>query len=233
MAKRYIAMFALLLLGIFWGCGTGDYEQRLDKRIKDLKTGSKFNILSPSIDVPGTQVSIRLPQDLKGPPMTEGANVDGKPVDPRRLKPNVIDVVDLKCTYEGFIQDNDKGKLHYYLYIAVSTDPTRKTYPNNLQSSLIAVINDATPLTDISAQTPEGRAVDWKECRATGNQLFYYVMPNGEGKFIQLPGTIDIYCHDENGALVTLIWRWPTSIAQSIDFKSWADLAAGCVQVKP
>jgi hypothetical protein len=233
MTKKYKAAGVLLLLGICWGCGSGDFEQRLDNRINALKTGSKFNILSPAIDVPGTQLSIRLPQDFKNPPLTADANVDGKPVDPKRLKPNVTDVVELKATYEGFIEDKNHGKQHYYLYISVSTDKTREFYPKNLQSDLVQKINDATPLNDITAQTPEGRTVDWKECRATTNQLFYYVLPSGEGKFVTLPGTVDAYFHDENGALVTLIWRWPTSIEQSIDIKSWADLVAGCVKVKP
>jgi hypothetical protein len=227
----------MLLLGIFLGCGTSDYEQRLDKRISDLTTGSKFNILSPSIEVPGTQVSIRIPEDFKSPPLKEGAKIDGKAVDPRRIKPNLVELADLKLTYEGFIQDKNNGKQYYYLYIAVTTGPNRKFYPRTLQAELSTKIPDATQLTDINPppQTPEGRTVNWQECHATGNQPFYYVLPSGEGKFIQLPGTIEMFFHneDENDTLVTLIWRLPTSIEQNVDFKSWTDLVAGCVKVKP
>jgi hypothetical protein len=245
----YIAAGAILLLLFFAGCGTSDYEQRLDKRIKELKLGSKFNLLSSSIDVPGTQVSIHIPQKndsnkqafenlltggFESPPLQEGAAADGKPIDPRRVKPNLVDITDLKLTFEGFIPDANKGKQPYYLYVAVSTSPNSvKYYSRNLQADLGSKINDATPLTDYKAQTPEGRSIDWQECQATGNQLFYYVKPNGEGQFVQLPGTIDLLFHEENDALVTLIWRWPAGLEKTIDFKSWMDMTAGCVKVKP
>jgi hypothetical protein len=235
LTKRYIAAAVLLLLGIFVGCNTGDYEQRLNKRINDLKTGSKFNILSSSVEVPGTQVSLRVPEDFKNPPFQEGAKIDGKAVDPRRIKPNLLDLGDLKLTYEGFVQDKNNGKQYYYLYVAVSTGQNRKFYPRVMQADLTTKIPDTSQVADVSPppQTPEGRNVDWSECHGTGNQPFYYTMPNGEGKFIQLPGSIYMFFHDENDVLVTLIWRLPTSIEQNVDFKSWTELVAGCVKVRP
>ncbi|MGD0516760.1 MAG: hypothetical protein ABSA26_04425 [Thermoguttaceae bacterium] len=238
---------AALLLLFFAGCGTSDYEQRLDKRIKELKTGSKFNLLSSPIDVPGTQVSICVPQKndsnkqayenlLTGgfeiPPLQEGAAVDGKPIDSRRVKPNVIDINDLKLTFEGFIPDANKGKQPYYLYVAVSTGPNRVNYSRNLQAELGSKINDATQLADYKAQTPEGRSLDWQECQATGNQQFYYFKSNGEGQPVQLSGIIEMFFHEENDTLVTLIWRWPVGLEKIIDFKSWMDMTAGCVKVK-
>ena len=64
-------------------------------------------------------------------------------------------------------------------------------------SELASKINDATPLTELSAQTPEGRDVKWQTCQATGNQPFYYVKPSGEGQIVQLKGTIQLLFLDE------------------------------------
>src|SRR3989304_1296552 len=84
--KRHIATGFVLLLGICWGCGTGEYERRLEARIAELKTESKFKYLASAVDVPGTRVSIRIPQDFNNTSLIEGAMIDGKPVDARRLK---------------------------------------------------------------------------------------------------------------------------------------------------
>ena len=243
-----IAAGAVLFLLFFAGCGTSYYEQRLDKRIKELKLGSKFNLLSSPIDVPGTQVSICIPQKndsnkqayenmltggFESPPLQEGATPDGRPIDLRRIKPNLVVITDLKLTFEGFIPDAKGGKQPYYLYVAVSTGPNRANYPRNLQGELVSKINETTPLTEYKAQTPEGRSIDWQECHATGNQQFYYVKPSGEGQFVQLHGAIELLFHEENDALVTLIWRWPAGLENTIDFKSWMDMTAGCMKVKP
>lgn len=247
--NKYIAAGAVLFL-VFWGgCGTGDYEQRLDRRINELKVGSKFILLSSPIDVPGTQVSIRIPQKndsnlkafenlptgssagFEGPPLQETAGPDGKPIDPKRLKPNVLELADLKLSYEGFVPDAKQGKLPYYLYVAVNTRQNRVNIPKVMQAELAAKMKDATQLTDIKAQTPEGRDILWQECQATGKQLFSYVNPEGQSQFVQLNGTIQLMFHDENDALVILIWRWPAGVDQYI--KSWMDMTAGCVKVNP
>jgi hypothetical protein len=232
--KKSAAAGAILFLFFCGGCGTGEYEQRLDKRINELKTSSKFNILSPPMDVPGTQVSIRVPEVFKNTPLTEGAMVDGKAVDSRRVKPNLIDIPDLKLTFEGFIEDANKGKQPYYLYVAVSSGPTIATLPRTTRDSLSEKLNNTSELTDdYRAQKPEGGEVSWKQCRSTGNQEFYYVLPNTEGQFIQMPGSLELLFHDENNTLVTLAWRMPAGIEQSEDFKSWINLVAGSVKVNP
>jgi hypothetical protein len=245
-----MAAVAVLFL-VFWGgCGTGDYEKKLDDRISKLKMGSKFILLSSPIDVSGTQVSLRIPQKndsnqkafenlptgssggFEGPPLQEAVGADGKPIDPKRLKPNVLEVADLKLTYEGFVPDQKQGKLPYYLYVAVSTRQNRGNIPKIMQADLASKLKDATPLADgYKAQTPEGGDIVWQECQATGKHLFYYVKPDGQSQFVQLNGTIQLMFHDENDALVILIWRWPAGVDQYI--KSWMEMTAGCVKVTP
>ena len=94
-----------------------------------------------------------------------------------------------------------------------------------MQADLASKLNDATPLTDLKAQTPEVGDIDWQVCEATGNQQFYYVKPDGQSQFIQLNGTIEMMFHDENGALVILICAGPpvwTSLCSNPGWKWWA-----------
>jgi hypothetical protein len=228
-AKKILPTTLLLVLGITWGCGTSEYERRLDDRINSLKTGSKFNVLKPAKTLPGTRVSIRVPDAFKEP-LQEGA----KKVDERRIKPNVIDFPSLVATYEGYIEDANKGKYPYYLYVGVSTDARRDNFPRNLQGELAGKFSDTSTLNEhYKADTPEGRTVEWKQCRGTGNQEFYYVNANGDGKFQPMNGVMELLFLEENDALVILGWRLPTSIEQSLDFKSWINMVAGCVKVAP
>lgn len=222
-----------MLLGILYGCGTSDYERRLDARVTEYKNESKFNILSSPADVPGTPVSIRIPQDFKNPPLTAGAEVDGKPVEARRIEPEVISLPELKLTYEGFIEDANHGKLPYYLYVAVTSDPRRANFPRTMRLELSNKFPDATELSEIRTPTPEGRDINWKKCRATGNQEFYYISPEGKAQFLQMNGLIELlFLEDkENDVLVILAWRMPASIEQSINFQTLEPMVAGCVKV--
>jgi hypothetical protein len=249
-ANNYIAAGILLFLVFSVGYGADDYEQSRDRRINELKVDSKFNLLSPPINVPGTQVSIRIPQKndsnqksfdnlpkgssggFEGPALQDSVSPDGKPIDPKRLKPNIIDLSDLKLTFEGFVPDSKQGKQPYYLYVTVSTHKNRGNIPKLMQAELFSKINDASPLVDLKAETPEGRDILWQECHATGKQPFNYVNPEGQSQFVQLNGTITLMFHEENDALVILIWRWPAGLDKSI-FQSWMEMTAGCVKVNP
>jgi hypothetical protein len=230
MLKKHVKAYVLLMLGLLLGCGTSEYERRKDERIASLKTGSKFNILTPALDIPGTSLSIRIPKEFNTTPLTDGAMLDGKPVDGRRVKPAVIDIPDLKATFEGFIEDANKGKQPYYLYVAVSKGTIRTNLPRLMQADLASKFNNTSQLSLLQAPTPEGRSIDWQQCRGTGNQLFYYVLPSGEGQFTTMPGAVELMFHEENDALIILVWRMPTGIEGTIE--SWIKLTAGCVNLR-
>jgi hypothetical protein len=236
--KNRTAILALLMI-MFSGCGTSDYEQRLQARITELKSESKFNILSPPIDVPGTSVSIRIPQKneaniygFENQPLTEGAIIEGNLVDARRVGPEVVSLPELKLTFEGFVVDASGGKQPFYLYVAVTSDPRRANYPRSMRVDLRNKYDDTTELSDLQAQTPDGRSTDWKTCRATGNQDFFYITPDGKGQYLQMPGLIELLFHEDNDLLVILAWRLPTGIEQTINLQKWIRLVAGCVKVK-
>lgn len=167
----------MLLLGIVWGCGTSEYERRLDERITSLKTGSKFNILSSPITLPGTRVSIRIPDVFKNQPLREGVRVDGKKVDERRIKPNVIEFPSLVATYEGFIEDANRGKYPYYLYIGVSTDARRDNFPRNLQGELGGKFSDTSQLNDYMHKRPRADRSNGNNAAAREIKTFITSIP--------------------------------------------------------
>ena len=117
LATRRSASALALLVTACCGCGTGEYEKRLDARVKQLGEETPASKMS-EVEIPGTPIRVRLPECFKDPPLVEGAPAEA-PVDPRRVKPPIV-LPDLKATYEAFQGDSAGGKVAYYCYLAVT-----------------------------------------------------------------------------------------------------------------
>jgi hypothetical protein len=222
------------------GCGTGEYEERLDKRHADkMKLEKKFSQLYAPQEVPGTQISVRLPKTIfKDPPLVEGAPVGGKPVDIRRVKPDkLVTIPGLKLTYEGFVE-NGGVKLPYYCYVGAVAVSTGEIVDRGgkIQAELAAQPQHDT-LTNwesFLAKTPDGHENQWMKLRFVNkNQEFFTVDKAGQEQFKTMPGVLEVYLHAEPGYGVMIAWRMPTSIEGKVDLAKWAALVAGCVSVKP
>ena len=85
-----LLLCGLLFFCVLLGCGTGEYEQRLADRVLEAQQESKFNNLYAPQELPQTPVSVRMPTMFKDSPLVDGAQVGGKPVDPRRVKPGLF-----------------------------------------------------------------------------------------------------------------------------------------------
>ena len=221
---------ACCLLLLLCGCGTSEYERRLESR----PTTSKFDELYGPQELPGVPVSVRVPVLFKASPLVEGALVDGKPIDPRRVKPSLVALPGLKLTYEAFIEDSEGGKLPYYCYVgALNISNNRGPKPENSIHNELAgrpAYESLTEWADYQGETPEGRGNDWKKVRCASEQDFMYTDKNGKQDFRQMPGVIDIFLHEEAGMLVVIAWRMPKSIEPHV--AKWEPLVAGCVSVK-
>ena len=229
----------VLFLLVLSGCGTGDYEQRLDQRHADkIKIEKKFSQLYAPQDVPGTQVSVRLPKTIfTEPPLVEGALVGGKPVDIRRVKPDkLVTIPGLKLTYEGFVE-NDGVKLPCYCYVGATAASTGEIGDSNgkIQAELAAQPPHDT-LTNwerFQPETPDGHESQWVRLRFMNKkQEFFTVDKAGQGQFKTMPGVLEVYLHAEPGYAVVIAWRMPTSIEGKVKLAKWASLVAGCVSVK-
>jgi hypothetical protein len=224
--RSLLVPYSILLLCLCWGCGTGDYEARLDKNLGDLKKGSKFNELNPAQELPDSKVSIRIPNIFQGPPLPETT-------EDRRKNPMLLP--GLKLTYEAAIEDKEHGFLPYYCYVGISGLPASQVelnLPSQYTIQNFAVIQWAP----FSAKTAEGRETQWKKLRVTGDMEFNYKTPNGQERYQKMPGILEIYLYQEPGAPVVIIaWRMPANIEGplQVNLDKWAALIAGSVTVQP
>jgi hypothetical protein len=234
MNKTSLGTAILSILVFSVGCGTEEYERRMRNSLDTSSSNSKFSAaLEPETTIAGTKVSLRIPKGMK--PVDINDAVRGK------CPPSLLEMQNLKATYEGFIEDRDKNKMHYYLYVGVS-----ETAPNNITplQSWLNVLKTNFPATadagssevnkSYSASSPEGNAVPWEEIHFKCPQKFYYIKPDNSLINQDIPGTIVCLCHSENGAVVTLVFRYWSELEtrHSTDFDSdWIKLIAGCVKV--
>ena len=225
----------VFFLSLIFGCGTGEYERRLADRVHRNQQESKFNNLYAPQELPKTPVSVRMPTMFKDSPLVEGAQVGGKPVDPRRVKPGLFELPWLKLTYEGFIDDPNTGKLPYYCYLgAVNMAGGQVRDP---AGAILAELKnkqqfDIQEWAPFSGETPEGRGNQWKKLRFTAPQEFFTINKARQEQFQNLPGVLEVYLHDEAGYYVLIAWRMPGSIEQQVELAKWAPLVAGSVSIK-
>ena len=229
----------LLVFSLLSGCGTGEYERRLEQRhAAKARLEKKLSVLYAPQDVPGTQVSVRLPKTLfLEPPLVEGVPVDGKPVDVRRVKPEkLVTIPGLKLTYEGFV-DNEGVKLPYYCYVGVIDVPIGQIVddPSIKMRAELAGQQQQDTLgnwQDLQVETPDGQESVWKKLRSENSQEFYTLDKAGQGQFKSMPGVLEICIHAEAKYVIVIAWRMPTSIEKNINLEKWATLVAECVNVK-
>jgi len=229
---KTLLSWTIVGLSVAAGCGTGDYEKRLDKCLHDLQAGSKFNGLYGPQLLAETPISLRVPKMFLDPPLVEGAMVNGKPIDPRRVKPFQGPLPGLKLTYEGFVESADGLKTPYHCYLlAMKKVPGPMGDPvASLPMLLNTVPHDSlSGWSDIQGETPSGGAIPWKKIRMTGNQEFVNLNKAGEERFVQMPGLLDIYVHEEAGFVVMIVWRMPNDLEAKIELGKWAPMVAGSI----
>jgi hypothetical protein len=217
-------LFLSASLCLCLGCGSGDYEAALANR----KTSAPADTLSPAQDLPGTKVSIRVPASL-GSPLVGAED--------SRTKPGIITIPGLKLTYEVRLKDSEGGEQPYYCYVGAveAAASPMQAVTNDIQGAL-ATLPKRTNLgnwADFPVQAPDGRQIPWRKIHCTGEQTFLYKDAKGQAKPIPLPGTLDVYLHEEGGFVVVIAWRMPTSVEQALRLDDLARSTAGGVSVKP
>jgi len=235
LSSARLSLIPLFLL-VVQGCGTGEYERRVEEGLAQAKANSKFNGLYGPQPLPETAVSVRMPKVFKDPPLVEGAQINGKPVDARRIKPGLFPFPFLKFTYETYVDDAGGVKLPCYCYVgAVNAAGGRVRNPRgDIDASFQkkAEFESLTNWTDVQGETPEGRSNAWKKIRIECQQDFRTLDKAGQEKYAQMPGVMEIYLHEEAEHYVVIVWRLPKSIEQKFDLAKWTPIVAGCVTVK-
>ncbi len=230
------AVLPMLLLSIP-GCGVGEYRARIASRVEELGKASEFSGLYAAQPLGDKPVSVRVPQMFARQPLVAGAEIaeEGAVPGEGRVEPGLVDLPGLTYTYEEFVADAEGGKIPYYLYLSAEKttapgyrEPTTR-WLNQLKDRLSG---DGLTWEDVECDTPTGGIVVWRRLRAEGEQPFYYVDKEGEGRVVKLPGAIEIYYRVDGDWAVALTWRVPEIIAEHVDLDKWAPMVAGTVQIQ-
>jgi hypothetical protein len=237
MNKTSLSIAILPFFLLLAGCGTDEYQARLEKGASSTSAGSKFDsVLGAETTSPGplpnASVSWRMPKAM---PAVNDIN------DPVRGKCPLIEIPGFKATYEGFVKDTKGNDLHYYLYVGASEQAQNKDLPTqtwlNVLRDKFPAANDGNSAEvnkNYSSSTPEGGSVQWEEIHFKGVQKFFYPNPENPQNNQDMSGTFVCLCRVENGVLVTLVFRYPSHFEErhSTDFDTeWLKLVAGCLKI--
>lgn len=237
MSRITIRLWGAILL-VVWsgaavGCGAGGYSRRLEARVKDLKENSEFNQLQPAQELPGTRVSIRVPKYFEKPPLVVGQQQDGVTIEVYRVKPPVLALVEHKRTYEAMFETEDGSKLSCYCYIAASEVRSSPEPTRGIANALSNRYPESDSVfSDVDCLKPDGGLAAWKHLRSENPQVFYTLDAAGQAGYQRMPGVMEIYCREEQGYHVTIVWRSPKAIERQADLSRLAKLVAGSVTVR-
>jgi hypothetical protein len=214
----------LVLVGVFQGCGTGEYENRLQQRVATMGQETAFADFGTPVPLPDSTLTVSMPKEFQPAP----ANAD-----PKRVKIPFAELPEWKATYEGGIEDSAKGKQHYYCYLAVAAGD------NDPGAALHGRVNAAmagTPApADAQVPTPSGKQETWRRFRATGKQAFWYTEANGTGRLAEMDGILEVWSRKvpEGNCWVLIAWRVPTVNGKDfVNLDQKGPLMAGSVTVK-
>jgi hypothetical protein len=217
------------------GCGTGEYNSRLERKVKDLKSRSPFATLAEApVDIAGSPFALRPPKDMQAVPA--GA-------DPKQLKIPFAPDLTSKLTYEGSLADANGNQRLYYCYVfilpipATPQDPTVAMVETLRQKLEPGKELAGVPTTPVDCAAPDGASTSWFKVRFTGSQEF--LVKDKTGKLlpaVKEDGVIEVWSHRDNkaGGIVALAWRVPKAIEgpDRVNLDELAPRVAGGVTVK-
>jgi len=238
---------AALLLGVCLGCGTGEYESRLEETVSRLKEESPFTTeMHPPQKLAEMDVWYQVPKNFAETSLQEASIAE-----PRRLQlpKNIAGLPGLQATYEGwFSHDEEEGyesgnnpKTAYYCYVAV-TDLLRSTTKKPmraLRNNLRAAKSVDIKTREVSCKTPEGRSVTWSRSEYAIQdplQDFYVIDKEGNEQFVPMAGTLIFYSRtDEERNLAFIVgFRVPRRIweVKGFSLKQRTDLLPGSIRIE-
>jgi hypothetical protein len=228
--------FVLLLLPLF-GCGTSEYEKRLETGSKAASENSKFSVLGELTVIPGTSIGLRFPKVMQSIDINDPQRGKCVVLDPKGEK-NLLNLTGHKATYEGTVKDTSGNELHYYIYVGVAE--LKVTETSSWSTSLMQGFPNADAATsggssDYTVESPQGTTVTWEEMHFKCDQNFYYPTKDKPQNVQKLPGNIVGLSHMDSGIATMVIFRYPSILADrhEADFNSdWIKLIAGTLRVE-
>ena len=217
-----------------FGCGVGDYRQRLDARVSELATTNEATGLYASQPLGSKPIAVSIPQVFKRQPLVAGAAVaeEGAPPDEARVKPGVIELPGLTYTYEEFVADANGGQIPFYLYVSAEdkTQPAFRDRTSEWQKQVQEQFpGQSAAWENVECNSPAGLPTAWRRLRVEGDQNFFYKDRSGKARTVKMPGLFELYYRAEGDWAIALAWRAPMSIAGHVNVAKWAPMVAGAV----
>lgn len=215
----------LVLVGLSQGCGTGEYEKRLQQRVATMGQESAFADFGVPVPLPDSTLTVSMPKEF------QLAAAGG---DPKRVKIPFAEFPEWKATYEGGIEDAAKGKQHYYCYLGVAAGDNDPGAALHTRVSAAMPANTTAPA-DVQVPTPSGKKETWRKFRSTGKQAFWYTEANGQGRLADMDGLLEVWSRKvpEGNCFVMIVWRVPTVNGKDfVNLDQKGPLMAGSVAVK-
>jgi hypothetical protein len=250
--KRQAGLLAAAALVVVAGCGTQEYERRLQATVREMELRWPFDEnLQPLTKFDPTPICLRIPKVFSrtainhpDPPEGDAAIVAN------RTKIPSVDLGGAMLTYEAFIVDQKKGSVPYYMYVAVSDlakgyglrsifnrDPKAVDGAMDNTGSIYKGVKESLAKTAenwefVRCATPEGTQIAWQKLHAAGEQSFCYRDSGGKQSLIKLPGLLDIYARVEGDYLVMVAWRIPEMLQGQANFSDLEQLVAGSQTIR-
>jgi hypothetical protein len=196
------------------GCGTSEYNRLATHRLGTARGEAKFRSLFGPTALADTPIKIRVPMVFRTSYREDSAHpIDGPKVHPDRLQPPFLELPGFKICYEGLCNDPSVGRLPYYCYLAaVPGKPgDAENLAKELQAKLREKFKDAPDeWSVVDAETPDGKAVQWKKIRVQGVQPFRFLKDQKMSH--DLPGIFELWICEKADYIVMVGWRSPESV---------------------
>lgn len=204
-----------------FGCGTGEYQQRMEARATELEFTGNFenNLLASTYDV-NPECKLRLPAIFDS---TSTGTPSGAP-------PSVCNIPGLSMTFEKFVAEGEKN-FPFYCYFAstpVQEGQKAEDFKAAIEADIAKTGATGGKFAPISLSSPSGGAQNWDMLSVTSMQHFAGKQP---GQDVTINGQFDLYFKSSGKSFILVGWRAPKDAAGASKFFADAKLAMGTAQV--
>lgn len=234
---RLFAPVAVAFCVFALGCGSGEYQKRLNNTLKRLKEQSAFAGMSEPMPLPGTKLTFCVPKEF-----VNAADKSADPLHKKLLSP-------------GPLRPEQADAAAFYMYLTEAKPEQGEDLPamtlhwgrrdpatgskQDPSSELMYALQDALPnkelkWEEVQFSTPEGGSLTWQKLSASGNMEFVMVKC-ADGALTgakRMSGDLHLYIykHPESGVFVWMVWRVPGIIAGDAGAESLAQRVGGSLK---
>jgi len=242
-------MLGLCLLSLVAGCGTGEYQARMEKQIAALRELARFNDLQKlTYTLPATNVTLRVHQKLEGPVDMGGRSSFGASIPSAEIQPPGWRMPGQRATARMFVKDNENREWPVYCYFGEVAVPAladgaklfREFVKGTLEQTKVLAVGNWE---EVQIKQPGGNLLPCWRIRAVGEMPFLLksggpsgapATPGSTGpQAAKTSGVLQIYIPNNDLSLVLIGWLAPQIVETASGIDDKVQLTVGTVAVQP